>query len=386
MACTEASPPDTSSTEDPVVTDILSMDRNDDGTYRVRCLDSATGQPYVEERVTGDEIRNDAVCKRSPSAATPAARGTFTCAGNAEVIAQFLGADGTEKSFRIATGNWDTCRSVAAKLAETRALISGTSLIAVCGGNAEVIRYSVTPNGDVRALQKIATGNWDTCRAMQNEINQASAIGAGVRGSFLCGGNAELIAHFLIPDGTEKSFKIATGNWDTCRSVAAKLGETRAVISGTSLIAVCGGNAEVIRYSVTPNGDVRELQKIATGNWDTCRAKQTEINQSSASGTGVRGSFACTGNAEVLAQFLAPDGTEKSLSIATGNWDTCRSVATKLGETRALISSTSLIAVCGGNAEVRRFSITPAGEVRELEKIATGNWDTCRAKQAEINR
>jgi hypothetical protein len=63
-ACTTAEAEVAGSASNAAVSDIVSMDRNADGTFRVRCLDGATQQTYVEDRVTSDQMLRNEVCKR----------------------------------------------------------------------------------------------------------------------------------------------------------------------------------------------------------------------------------------------------------------------------------------------------------------------------------
>ena len=156
---------------------------------------------------------------------------------------------------------------------------------------------------------------------------------------------------------------LATGDWNNCRALATQLAQSHGSFSSTSVIAVCAGNAEVRRIAVGPT-NITELATIATGDWNVCRAKEAEINACPALGTTVQGTFTCAGNAEVIAQFVTPDANESAITVPTGDWNRCRALATKLAETRGSIADTKIVAVCGGNATIRRFSVrsVPSGD------------------------
>ena len=98
---------------------------------------------------------------------------SFTCAGNAEVIVDSINlGTGKGSQLRIAAGSWDKCRGYANIL---NSKLSGSNVsgkvFAICAGNAEVSKFTITRAGDVVLSSKTAAGDWDVCESSANQIN-----------------------------------------------------------------------------------------------------------------------------------------------------------------------------------------------------------------------
>lgn len=98
--------------------------------------------------------------------------------------------------------------------------------------------------------------------------------------SVTCGGSAEVIITTTnLQNGQTASQKISTGNWITCREKSEKLHQKLRGPNGVGRIfAFCGGSAEVMKYLVLPTGEIKQTEKISTGNWITCNETADRIN------------------------------------------------------------------------------------------------------------
>lgn len=96
--------------------------------------------------------------------------------------------------------------------------------------------------------------------------------------------------------------------------------------------------------------------------------------------------FGCDVNTNLLISVIGPSGTEKKTSLFTGSANTCRSYSDKLNQTRHEITRVSLAAVCDSNTNLHRYSITPQGELAELEVRFIGSASSCTQQAEAINR
>lgn len=88
VACAApASTEEVSDSEGQLVTDIVTMEENADGTFRVTCR-GAGGSTYVEPRVSADDVRGDRVCRSGAAPADPF--DPASCAGDALTAADAL--------------------------------------------------------------------------------------------------------------------------------------------------------------------------------------------------------------------------------------------------------------------------------------------------------
>jgi hypothetical protein len=97
--------------------------------------------------------------------------------------------------------------------------------------------------------------------------------GGSVSASFICGGNAEVMATAVnLVTGVSSQISTATGDWNRCRATADTL-NTRIggnPLSGGRLYAVCGGNAQVFKIAILTDGSLKTVSSDATGDWNVC--------------------------------------------------------------------------------------------------------------------
>lgn len=115
-----------------------------------------------------------------------------------------------------------------------------------------------------------------------NRLQGGDGSSGSVSATFSCGGNAELIATGVsLTTGESSTYKVTTGNWNTCQKTASQLtkkfrGQT---ISGGIIFAVCASNANLKKVVISTDAGIKEFESVRTGNWTTCQNDAEEINQ-----------------------------------------------------------------------------------------------------------
>lgn len=256
-----------------LVADILSVDRNEDGTFRVRCLDRTTSTPYVEDRVSGEALQRNDVCRRVPAAPV---HGGFTCGGY--LWAHFAFPSGGEKDIRVTGIDREACEELSLALAWSRAAVSGNAVFAACTGGTTLRRFLISPV-DVVELSGVATGDREVCREAALSITGMPPLAGATQGTFFCSGEGEVLAQFVTPSGIEQLLRVHTEGGPSCRETAANLAATRATIATAKRFGVCTANASLRQFSITGAGELRELAPRLNGSMAACRAAERELNR-----------------------------------------------------------------------------------------------------------
>lgn len=95
-------------------------------------------------------------------------------------------------------------------------------------------------------------------------------IGTGSIATYSCDNFMVLNFSVISPAGTEQVKKAGNGGYSWCPQQAEWLNAHKKQISQITLFGVCDGFANLLRYSITPNGTVNELSKITIGDVNRC--------------------------------------------------------------------------------------------------------------------
>jgi hypothetical protein len=103
------------------------------------------------------------------------------------------------------------------------------------------------------------------------------------------------------------------------------------------------------------------------------------------SGGGSRAGYTCDSSSYLHLSVVSPTGSEAQESIYIGNAGQCSSQAQILNTNRSRVNSTTVVAICNSSAYLKRYSITTAGAIAELEQRYIGDMQNCLAQAQSLN-
>jgi hypothetical protein len=288
----------------------------------------------------------------------------------------------------------------------TLALLAVIPAIAACDGGDGALAAQEAPLVEgIRSMEKRPDGRFEvTCADGRIEVVTADQIrqdrvcigqggshpppSGGATARFTCNSSANLEISLVGDAGTEKRDSVNIGTFSRCRAAADTLNANRREVRRTVLLGVCDSSANLNRFSLTRAGDIQRLAAVNIGTFSGCDAQATDLNGPVADAVGEAGigTFSCNSSANLEISVVGSAGTEKRDTVAIGTFSRCSTVASALKETRRDIRRTMLFGVCDSSANLKRFAVTPHGDLNPLAQINIGTFSGCEAQATDINR
>jgi hypothetical protein len=102
-------------------------------------------------------------------------------------------------------------------------------------------------------------------------------------------------------------------------------------------------------------------------------------------GGGARASYICDNSNYLKISVVSPTGSEATESVYIGNPTNCASQMQILNANRSRINGVTVASICDSSAYLKRFSITTAGALAELDSRYIGNITSCMNQAESLN-
>jgi|GEM_PF-6719684 len=204
---------------------------------------------------------------------------------------------------------------------------------------------------------------------------------------YACDGSSTLSLRVLNADGSETDERVAFSFASECKNAAETVARTRSTITRPTFIAVCNQRAELERFAASPAVGLRRVSNTPFSFASECAraAERTNATVDAIEGDVARIDYTCRGSTLEI-RVIGRDATEGKAEIPFSFASECDRTAETMRPIRSDIRTTSAFGICDASADLRRFSVTPAGRLRELGKTEFSFASECNTAMAEANR